>query len=596
MTAASFYQTRLQQLQLLRQQLVKLKNIFAFIRFSCIVGIGLTAWLLWPLGWYYATGLMVVLLFIFVRVVYRDIANRWKIKNTLTLIQINENELKALQQDFKSFNNGIEYTPKDHYYANDMDIFGSSSLFQFTNRTVSAMGGERLANWLLHPAKVTEIAARQEAVKDLRNNMVWCQELQAFGKENPIQLRTRDQLSNWVQEPVSLSHVAVWKWLRYLLPAISISVTLLVIFSYLPMSALYANIFVMSLIAASQEKKVQYMHQQLSNKVEELASLEQSIAHIEQAAFTAPLLQSLQQDFANEAMPASAGVARLKKILDRMDLRFNLVLVVPLNVLLLWNIQQALSLEKWKTAYDQRVKKWFNSLGNWESLCSFAVMHFNHAEWVFPSIVPEHFYIKATNLGHPLIAPDKRVNNEIDIEQKAAVMLVTGSNMAGKSTYLRSIGINIILAMAGAPVCAKTFECSAVQLMSSMRVADNLEESTSTFYAELKKLKTIIEKVNEKAPVFVLLDEILRGTNSLDRHTGSKALIKQLISKEAAAVLATHDVDLAALQTEFPSHIFNYHFDVQVNGEELYFDYKLKPGVCKSLNASILMKKIGIEI
>jgi DNA mismatch repair ATPase MutS len=132
--------------------------------------------------------------------------------------------------------------------------------------------------------------------------------------------------------------------------------------------------------------------------------------------------------------------------------------------------------------------------------------------------------------------------------------------------------------------------------MSSMRVADNLEESTSTFYAELKKLKTIIEKVNEKAPVFVLLDEILRGTNSLDRHTGSKALIKQLISKEAAAVLATHDVDLAALQTEFPSHIFNYHFDVQVNGEELYFDYKLKPGVCKSLNASILMKKIGIEI
>lgn len=596
MTAASFYDNRLQQLQQLHQQLVKLKNIFAFIRFACIVAIGLSAWLLWPLGWYYAIGLMVVLLFVFVRVVYRDMANRWKIKNTLTLIQINENEVKALQHDFKAFNSGNEYTPKDHYYANDMDIFGSSSLFQFTNRTVSAMGGERLANWLLHPAKVTEIAARQDAVKDLRNNMVWCQELQAFGKENPIQLRTRDQLSNWVQEPVSLSHVAVWKWLRYLLPAISISVTVLVIFSYLPMSALYANIFVMSIIAASQEKKVQYMHQQLSNKVEELASLEQSIAHIEQAAFTAPLLQSLQQDFANEAMPASAAVASLKKILDRMDLRFNLVLVVPLNVLLLWNIQQALSLEKWKTAYDQRVRKWFNSLGDWEALCSFAVLHFNHAEWVFPSILPEHFSINATGLGHPLIAPDKRVNNEIDIEQKAAVLLVTGSNMAGKSTYLRSIGINTILAMAGAPVCAKTFECSAVQLMSSMRVADNLEESTSTFYAELKKLKTIIEKVNEKAPVFVLLDEILRGTNSLDRHTGSKALIKQLIAKEAAAVLATHDVDLAALQTEFPSNIFNYHFDVQVNGEELYFDYKLKPGVCKSLNASILMKKIGIEI
>jgi DNA mismatch repair ATPase MutS len=304
----------------------------------------------------------------------------------------------------------------------------------------------------------------------------------------------------------------------------------------------------------------------------------------------------LQQDFANESMPASAGIARLKQILDRMDLRFNLVLVVPLNVLLLWNIQQALSLDKWKSAYDQRVRKWFNSLGDWEALASFGVLRFNQPEWVFPTVVPDHFFIKATTLGHPLIAPQKRVNNEIDIEQKAAVMLVTGSNMAGKSTYLRSIGINIILAMAGAPVCAKTFECSAVQLMSSMRIADNLEESTSTFYAELKKLKTIIEKVNEKSPVFILLDEILRGTNSLDRHTGSKALIKQLIAKEAAAVLATHDVDLAALQSEYPSHIFNYHFDVQVNGEELYFDYQLKPGVCKSLNASILMKKIGIEI
>ncbi len=596
MIAATYYETRLQQLRKTYRELVKKKNIFAFIRFSCVVAIGFSAWLLWPFGWYYAIAVIAVLLFVFIRIVYRDMANRWRIKNALTLIKINENELKALQHDFKSFGNGNEYTPKDHYYANDMDIFGSASLFQFINRTVSAMGGERLSAWLLEPAREAVIAARQEAVKDLRNNIVWCQELQAFGKENPIQLSTRDQLSLWVQAPASLSNFAGWKWLRYLLPAVSILVTVSVIFGYLPLSALYANIFVMSLIAATQEKRVQHMHQQLSNKVDELSSLQQSILHIEQAHFTAPLLQALQQNFASEGMPASAGILRLKKILDRMDLRFNLVLVIPLNILLLWNIQQALSLEKWKTAYDLRVRKWFNSLGDWEALSSFAVLHFNQHDWVFPIILPTHFYIKAAGLGHPLIAPEKRVNNEIDIEQKAAVMLVTGSNMAGKSTYLRSIGINIILAMAGAPVCAKTFECSVVQLMSSMRITDNLEESTSTFYAELKKLKTIIEKVNEKAPVFVLLDEILRGTNSLDRHTGSKALIKQLIAQEAVAVLATHDVDLATLQSEFTHHIYNYHFDVQVNGEELYFDYKLKPGVCQSLNASILMKKIGIEI
>ena len=175
-------------------------------------------------------------------------------------------------------------------------------------------------------------------------------------------------------------------------------------------------------------------------------------------------------------------------------------------------------------------------------------------------------------------------------------MVITGSNMAGKSTYLRSIGINVVLAMAGSPVCATGFVLSPVQIISSMRIADNLEESTSTFYAELKKLKTVIDKVNEGAHVFILLDEILRGTNSLDRHTGSVALLKQLIKKQAAAIIATHDVELAQLKEAYPTNILNYHFDAQVSNDELYFDYKLKTGVCESLNASILMKKIGIEL
>jgi DNA mismatch repair ATPase MutS len=175
-------------------------------------------------------------------------------------------------------------------------------------------------------------------------------------------------------------------------------------------------------------------------------------------------------------------------------------------------------------------------------------------------------------------------------------MLVTGSNMAGKSTYLRSIGINTVLAMAGAPVCAAYFCLSPVQLISSMRISDNLEESTSTFYAELKKLKTVIDKVNNNEKVFILLDEILRGTNSLDRHTGSAALVKQLIKHKAAAVIATHDVELAKIKEQFPAAILNHHFDVQVSHDELYFDYRLKEGICNSLNASILMKKIGIEL
>jgi DNA mismatch repair ATPase MutS len=205
-------------------------------------------------------------------------------------------------------------------------------------------------------------------------------------------------------------------------------------------------------------------------------------------------------------------------------------------------------------------------------------------------------------VGHPLINAAKRVNNDISMNNRSTglgeeeLMLITGSNMAGKSTYLRSIGVNTVLAMAGAPVCATAFTLSPVQVISSMRIADNLEESTSTFYAELKKLKAIIDRVNARENVFILLDEILRGTNSLDRHTGSVALVKQLINHKAACIIATHDVELAKLKGLYPDNILNYHFDVQVANDELYFDYKLKEGICTSLNASILMKKIGIEL
>jgi DNA mismatch repair ATPase MutS len=239
---------------------------------------------------------------------------------------------------------------------------------------------------------------------------------------------------------------------------------------------------------------------------------------------------------------------------------------------------------------------WYQLVAELEVLNSLSTVHFNHPEWTIPAFEKEHFTLEAESLGHPLIHPAQRVTSDFRLRGQAKIALITGSNMAGKSTFLRSLGVNIILAQAGSPVCASLFILSPNKLMSSMRIADNLAENTSTFYAELKKLKTIIEAVNRNEPVFILLDEILRGTNSLDKHTGSEALIRQMIKQKAVAVLATHDVELGKLENEFPNSINNYHFDVQVEGEELYFDYKLKHGVCTSLNASILMKKIGIEV
>ncbi|MBL7763260.1 MAG: hypothetical protein JNL23_07510 [Chitinophagaceae bacterium] len=307
-------------------------------------------------------------------------------------------------------------------------------------------------------------------------------------------------------------------------------------------------------------------------------------------------MQQLRQQFYTGNKKSSADIKQLKQILDRFDIRLNPLVFIPLNTLLFWDLQQAFALEKWKKQHKEKVGQWFNGLGESESLSSLGNIAFNHPDWCFPAISNEHGKLQTVELGHPLINELKRVNNSFSTAGLNQLALITGSNMAGKSTFLRSVGVNIVLAMMGSPVCAKSFTIYPVKVMSSMRIADNLEESTSTFYAELKKLKSIIEAVNRKEKIFILLDEILRGTNSLDRHTGSKALIKQLIQQQAVGMIATHDLELAKLAAEFPGNIHNYHFDVQVANDELYFDYKLKTGICESLNASILMKKIGIEI
>jgi DNA mismatch repair ATPase MutS len=242
------------------------------------------------------------------------------------------------------------------------------------------------------------------------------------------------------------------------------------------------------------------------------------------------------------------------------------------------------------------VQQWFHTLAEMEALCSLATLRFNNPTWCFPVFSSKPGTLITTALGHPLIEHRKRVCNDFSTGGTGQLSLITGSNMAGKSTFLRSAGINIVLAMMGAPVCASSFELYPVQACSSMRISDNLEESTSTFYAELKKLKYIIDAVNRGETIFILLDEILRGTNSADRHAGSKALIRQLLLHKATGMIATHDLELAKMADAFPGQLHNYHFDEQVAGDELYFDYKLKAGVCHSMNASLLMKKIGIEM
>ncbi len=596
MEPKQFYQNQLEELRAELKQLKVKKSAFAWFRLGSIVALIAAFYFFWSLGTGYVIVASVILILVFIQLIKSDLKNQAKIQHTNRLIKLNENELQFLNANYSVFEDGFEHTPKEHPYANDLDIFGRASLFQYLNRTTSEPGSKRLAQYLTNGATMDVIFARQKAVKELSGKPVWIKDLQSYGVENKITFPTKKRLENWVKEPAVFIGFKPWKWLRYLLPAIILTVVTLYIFDKVGDTIFYGTLLLFAIIAYQINKYVAPVHANLSKVADELSTLSLSISLIEREKFESDLLQKCQSAFVGQNKKASDEILQIKMILDRLDLRYNMLLSLPLNLLLLWNLQQVLDLEKWKETEQNNFNLWFDTLAEFEALNSFGILFFNKPGWIFPTIINKYFSIEGKEIGHPLIPDEKRVNNFIDIPDNAELMLVTGSNMAGKSTYLRSIGVNIVLAMAGAPVCATSFSVSHVQLISSMRVTDNLEESTSTFYAELKKLKTIIDKVNAGENVFILLDEILRGTNSLDRHTGSKALIKQLINKKAAAVIATHDLELATMKEDFSKHILNYHFDVQVSNDELYFDYRLKPGVCNSLNASILMKKIGIEL
>ncbi|MBX2934319.1 MAG: hypothetical protein KF825_08740 [Ferruginibacter sp.] len=596
MLPQEYYTQRIVELKASLVTLTKRKSLFAWLRLATIISMGLCWYFFQPLGWLYILIPVLLLAILFTRLIYIDLKNKSHIEHTGFLISINEAELKALAHDYLSFPDGNEFINKEHLYANDLDIFGHASLYQFINRTNSEMGNATLANWMLNPADKKNIMQRQEAVQELKVLHEWRQQLQALGAGKKIQVATKTRLQQWFQEKEQFIKNKAWQVLQYLLPAFIITAIILNILEMLSGYARNYCLLIAAIAAFYIYKKVTPIHQQVSKITEELEVLTESIQLIEETNFKSGYLKQLQNQFKFQSSNASLKLNQLKKILERFDLRYNPVVFIPLAIIMQWDLQQAIALEKWKNKYHTDVLNWFNALGEFEALNSLAILSFNHPGWCFPEIKDEFFFIEGKNIGHPLIENEKCVTNQIHINKTGKLMLVTGSNMAGKSTYLRSIGINTVLAMAGAPVCASSFSISPVQVISSMRITDNLEESTSTFYAELKKLKTVIDKVNDNEKVFILLDEILRGTNSFDRHTGSAALIKQLIKHHAVGIIATHDIELAALKNEFPENILNYHFDVQVSNDELYFDYKLKDGICNSMNASILMKKIGIEL
>ncbi len=533
----------------------------------------------------------------FLYIVSVDANLKQNMANMECLLKINQDEILTLEGDYYKRPDGKVYEPAAHAYAQDLDIFGTASIYQYINRCTAEQSCQLLASRLLNPMEKTDILKAQQAVRELAPKVEWRQQYQAYGMESPVSNNTESKIVHWLKEPFVFKQ-NYWRLISYLFPVFTLGCVALYVAEIIEWSLLSLIVFVCFVISTLLSKKIQVTYMLLSKTVTEITTLFAQLNHLENEPFGNDVISKLKNNIESKNNhKASVEINKLSNILNRFDMRLNVFAFFFLNTFLLWDLWQMLALNRWKEKNSQAVPNWFNAIAEAEVLSSLAALSFNQPTWCFPEIAEQHFTLHGEDIGHPLIDTAKRVDNPFNLEGTAKVSLITGSNMGGKSTFLRSIGVNVVLSLMGSPVCAKSFSISPVRLMSSMRIADNLAENTSTFYAELKKLQQIIEAVNRNEKIFILLDEILRGTNSLDRHTGSKALIKQLIKQNAVAIIATHDVELTVLKNEYPNSIANYHFDVQVDkNDELYFDFKLKEGVCTSLNASILMRKIGIEM
>ncbi|MCK4749941.1 MAG: hypothetical protein KAT15_22950, partial [Bacteroidales bacterium] len=533
-----------------------------------------------------------ILLMVFVKLGSKLSARKLMLEE---LIKINEEEIRVLDWKYDFFNPGSEHTDPGHPNTSDLDIFGENSLFQYLNRTSISKGSDQLASWLNTPSKKDEITRRQASVKELCTKLDWRQEFLATGRLSEETSQDYTQMLDWLNEKPYFSVSKLYSSLLIYLPLLTI-LSLVLSFRWIPYNIPVFMVLIQLALVGAKLRQINHHHNQISRKFKLLNNYSNLIRMVEEEEFTTEYLHDLKKDLSASGIKAGQQLRSLARLVVQFDRRLNMIMGIVLNGLLMWDLQCILRLERWKTSNVGAVPGWFKILGEFEALNSLANFEFNNPGTVFPKISHEGVIIEAKSLGHPLIPQKESILNDIKISQPGEFMLITGSNMAGKSTFLRTVGVNMVLAGAGAPVLALNMQWRPVRIFTSMRVRDSLSSRESTFYAELKRLRKIIDVHKNGEKVLVILDEILKGTNSRDKHFGSEMFIRQLVRDESAGLIATHDLELSKLEEEFPDKILNYCFEVQIDNQEFIYDYKLRKGVCRTLNATDLMRKMGISI
>lgn len=585
------YQALADQYQSLTNKKKDQLRLISIARLISFIAI-LPAWFyLSPINETLAAAISLILLITFFLLIKKFIQAEKQLLYYQRLAKINLNEISALNRDLSAFDPGNEFIDPHHDYSYDLDLFGIGSMFQFLNRTVTLQGKNRLATLLKKTQRSSEaIRSRQEAIQELAQEFGWRQKFMAKGKETE---GTKDHYNESIDEAIKLKSVHFLKYLLKILPSLTLLLIALSIAGIDSLGFYRLALLAQWITIGIYFKTILKFHQKFENQGKLLGRYAEMLKQIELFNFKSSCLSSLKEQLSHQGKTASKITSELQKILDQFDYSKNFPVGLVLDSIFLWDIGCLVKLNKWQQDYAGVLPHWFDVISEMDALISLANCNYNHPKWVIPEVSTADFAFSAENLGHPLIDETRCVSNSFQISNEEKIVIITGANMAGKSTFLRTVGVNLILASNGCKVCAESFNFSPVRIYTNMRTSDNLMNDESYFYAELLRLQSMLTLLRNGENLFVIIDEMLKGTNSVDKLNGSKELIHQLISLNTHGIVATHDLGLTELAQSIPA-IKNQCFEVQLNNDELNFDYKLTNGVTRTMNATFLMKKMGI--
>jgi hypothetical protein len=488
---------------------------------------------------------------------------------------------------------GERFLDENHPYAADLDLFGRGSLFELLSLARTRSGEETLARWLTTLSPPAEVVARQGAVEELRNNVDLREDLSILGEDVEAAIHPAS-MKRWGNAAPLLDRY----WLRYLAIGSGLCAMAAVIgwmfFETGPWPTLILWA-VNGIFALAVRKGVRQVTDSLETPERDLELLSQLLTRLESENFSSPRLAALQKELVADGMAPSEQIRRLARLTDLLNAMRN-QLFAPIGLILMWGTQFAFAIERWRQSYGSGIARWLNAVGEIEALGSLAGYAYEHPGDPFPELVEDSFLLDGRELGHPLLPDGRCVRNNIRLDDKLRLLVVSGSNMSGKSTLLRTLGVNVVLGLAGAPVRARAMRLCPLAIGATLRIQDSLQEGASRFYAEITRLRQVMARTAKPVPVLFLIDEILAGTNSHDRAIGAEGVIRGLLAKGAVGLVTTHDLALARLADDLGDQAANVHFEDHLEEDRMKFDYLLREGVVKKSNALELMRSVGLDV